>query len=319
MNYFIGNYSIMPTQNMHERECRDVFKLFFSKCAILCILMTAFTFPSLAFPAELTSSITVTAPYIEKKPISSNASAGDFNRAYFNGYVTDFQNIVTAPARWDVSHWIGAAIVTGIAAGLYDNDAKIQQWVLNHKTTTTENLGDNVTAVGLTYTPVLLGGMYLYGYVADDSKMRKTVLLTVESVVLTGVFVQALKYSTQRHRPYTGDGPHAWDGLGLHGSNSKFSFPSGHASTDFAIASVIASEYDNFIVPPLAYTIATITALNRISHNDHWSTDVFVGSAIGYLVGKTIVASHRNGKESDLSLSPIINGGELGMALTYRF
>jgi hypothetical protein len=261
----------------------------------------------------------VTARHVQETQNASNASAVEFNREYFKGYVADFQNIVTAPARWDLSHWIAAGIVTGIAAGLYDNDAKIQQWVLNHKTTTTDNLGDNVTSVGLTYTPVLLGGMYLYGYVADDSKMRKTVLLTVESVVLTGVFVQALKYATQRHRPYTGDGPHTWDGLGLHGSNSKFSFPSGHASTDFAIASIIASEYDNFIVPPLAYGIATITALNRISHNDHWSTDVFVGSAIGYLAGKTIVASHRNGKESALSLAPIINGGDLGMVLTYRF
>jgi len=319
MNHMVGNYGIMRTQNTHERECRNVFKLFFSTCTILCVLITAFTFPSLAFAEELTSTITVTARHFREEQDTSNVSAVEFNREYFKGYVTDFQNIVTAPARWDLSHWIGAGIVTGIAAGLYDNDAKIQQWVLNHKTTTTDNLGDNVTSLGLTYTPVLLGGMYLYGHVTDDSKMRKTVLLTVESVVLTGVFVQALKYSTQRHRPYTGDGPHAWDGLGLHGSNSKFSFPSGHASTDFAIASVIASEYDNFLVPPLAYSIATITALNRISHNDHWSTDVFVGSVIGYLAGKAIVASHRNGKESDLSLAPMINNGELGMVLTYRF
>ena len=104
-----------------------------------------------------------------------------------------------------------------------------------------------------------------------------------------------------------------------HVNDNGDSFPSGHASTDFAIASIIASEYDNFIVPPLAYGIATITALNRISHNDHWSTDVFVGSEIGYLAGKTIVASHRNGNESALSLAPSINGGDLGMVLTYRF
>jgi hypothetical protein len=261
----------------------------------------------------------VTTRQVQEEQNKSNAPFVEFNREYFKGYVTDFKNIVTAPARWDLAHWIGAGIVTGIAAGLYDNDAKIQRWVLKHKTTTTDNLGDNVTSVGITYTPVLLGGMYLYGYVADDSKMRETVLLTVESVVLTAVFVQALKYATQRHRPYTGDGPYAWDGIGFHGSNSKFSFPSGHASTDFAIAAVIASEYDNYIVPPLAYSIATITALNRISHNDHWSTDVFVGSAIGYLAGKTLVASHLTGKVNDLTLAPMINNGELGIVLTYRF
>jgi hypothetical protein len=319
MNYFVGNYGIMRTQNTHKRECRNVFKPFFSNCTILCVLITAFTFPSFAFAEEPTSTITVTARHVQEKQNTSNTSTVEFKREYFKGYVTDFQNIVTAPARWDSSDWITAGIVTGIAAGLYDNDAKIQQWVLDHKTTTTDNIGDNVTSLGLTYTPVLLGGMYLYGYIADDNKMRKTVLLTVESVVLTVVFVQTLKYATQRHRPYTGDGPHTWDGLGLHGSNSKFSFPSGHASTDFAIATVIASEYDNFFVPPLAYGIATITALNSISHNDHLSTDVFVGSAIGYFAGKAIVASHRNSKESDLSLTPMISNGELGMVLTLRF
>ncbi len=162
--------------------------------------------------------------------------------------------------------------------------------------------------------------MYLYGHIEDNSKMRKTVLLTVESVVLTVISVQTLKYAVQRHRPYTGDGPHAWDGFGgLHGSNSRFSFPSGHAASDFAIATVIASEYDNFIVPPLAYAIAAITAVNRVSRNEHWSSDVLVGSAIGYFAGKAIVASHPNGKKSDLSLAPMINSGELGMVLTYRF
>lgn len=290
-----------------------------SKYSILACLILSFTLPAVVSADELTSSITVTTRQVRVEQNKSNAPFVEFNREYFKGYVTDFKNIVTAPARWDLAHWIGAGIVTGITAGLYDNDAKIQRWVLNHKTTTTDNLGDNVTSVGITYTPVLLGGMYLYGYVADDRKMRETVLLTVESVVLTAVFVQALKYSTQRHRPYTGDGPHAWDGIGFHGSNSKFSFPSGHASTDFAIAAVIASEYDNYIVPPLAYSIATITALSRISHNDHWSTDVFVGSAIGYLTGKTLVASHLTGKVSDLSLAPMINNGGTGIILTYRF
>jgi membrane-associated phospholipid phosphatase len=132
------------------------------------------------------------------------------------------------------------------------------------------------------------------------------------------VVVQTLKYATGRHRPYTGDGPRAWDGPGIH-SDDALSFPGGHASTAFSIATVIASEYDNIIVPILAYGIATLTALNRVEHNAHWPSDIVVGSAIGFFTGKLVVASHQKSKENNLSLNPILIDGQVGMALTYRF
>jgi len=317
MHDFAGNYVMMLPQNSSEGSA-IVSNYLLSKYAVLCVLITSISFP--AFADELTSLITVTVQQGQTKQRTTNATNVEFNRDYFKGYVTDFKNIVTAPARWDSSDWITAGIVTSIAAGLYDNDMKIQKWALDHKTTTTSNIGDEITYYGHgKFTPVIIGGMYLYGHVADDGKMRETALLSVESFVLTSVFVQTLKYSTHRHRPYTGDGPYAWDGFRIHGSNDSYSFPSGHSSSAFAVATVIASEYDNTWVPPLAYSIAAITALNRVSHNAHWSSDIFVGSAIGYFTGKAIVASHRNGRDSDFSLAPVIDDGELGMVLTFRF
>jgi len=293
---------------------------FFAKYRICCVLIAALLFPAFASADELTSTTTVTQQQGQSKQRTLNEKNVEFNKDYFKGYVTDFKNVVTAPARWDSSDWITAGIITGIAVGLYENDAKIQKWVLDHKTTTTNNIGDDVTDFGHgKFTPVILGGMYLYGHVADDGKIRKTVLLSAESFVLTGVLVQTIKYATHRHRPNTDDPPHTFDGPSLSGTSSNSSFPSGHASSAFAVATVIASEYDNSFVPPLAYSIAVITALNRVSHNAHWSSDAFVGSAIGYFTGKAIVAFHRNGKESDLSLAPLISDGELGMVLTYRF
>jgi membrane-associated phospholipid phosphatase len=303
---------------MHERESRNVFICFLSKYCFLCFLITAYAFPVVSSADEVLSTTTVTSQQGEPKQITLSEKNVEFHKGYFKVYVTDCKNLVTAPARWDSSDWLTAGIFTGIAAVLYNNDAKIQKWVLDHKTSTTDNIGDTVTSWGLTYTPILLGGMYLYGHFADDPKMRKTVLLTIESVVMTVVSVETLKYAVQRHRPYTGDGPHAWDGIG-HGSNSRLSFPSGHAAADFAIATVIASEYDNYIVPPLVYTIASITGLTRIAKNDHWSSDVFAGAAIGYFTGKLLVTSHRNDKEDNLSFAPMINDGGFGMMLTRRF
>jgi len=287
---------------------------------MLCFLIVSFISPAFVSADEFTSSITVTTPQVREHQAASNEAPVAFNINYFKGYGTDLKSIVTSPVRWDTTDWITATLVSGAAIGLYENDVKIQKWVLDHKTTTTNNIGDTVTDFGHgKYTPVILGGMYLYGHVTADDKFGKTVLLSVESFVLTGVFVQTIKHAAHRHRPNTDDPPHTFDGPSFHSTSSNSSLPSGHASSAFAVASVIASEYDNFFVPPLAYSIAAITALNRVSHNAHWMSDIFVGSAIGYFTGKAVVASHRNNKKGDLDLTPIAGNGLTGMILTYSF
>jgi membrane-associated phospholipid phosphatase len=319
MLHFAGEYGIMRTQNTSEQESRTVSHYVFLKYSILCFLIMSFTFPAFASADELTSSSTVTTREVREKPDPLNEAPVEFNKDYFNGYVTDFKSMIASPARWDTSHWITATLLTGATILLYENDAKIQKWALDNKTTTSNDIGDKATMAGCgVLTIPIVGGMYLYGALADDGKMRKTSLLSVESFVLTAVVVQTLKYATGRHRPYTGDGPRAWDGPGIH-DDAELSFPGGHASTAFSIATVIASEYDNIIVPTLAYGIATLTALNRVTHNYHWMSDVFVGAAIGYFTGKAVVASHRNGMENKLSFTPILNDGGLGIILTYRF
>jgi hypothetical protein len=85
-----------------------------------------------------------------------------------------------------------------------------------------------------------------------------------------------------------------------------------------AVATPIATKYDNSLVRPLSYGIAVITVLNRVSHNAHWSSDVFVVSAIGSIQkGDCGTAPGRHGK--NLRLDPMVNEGALGMVLTYRF
>lgn len=289
------------------------------KFGITCLLITSFTFPAFAAADELISSITATTRQVREKQDAAQEAPVEFNKDYFKGYGTDLKRMVTSPARWDSTDWITATLLAGTAVVLYDNDAKIQKWALDHKTSTSDKIGDNATLAGNgVLTIPIVGGMYLYGYLADDGKMRKTSLLTVESFILTGVVVQTLKYGAGRHRPYTGDGPYAWDGPGVH-HGAELSFPGGHASAAFSVATVIASEYDNIIVPTLSYGIAAITALNRVTHNAHWTSDIFVGSAIGYFTGKLVVVSHRGSTVNNLSLAPIVTDNGPGILLTYRF
>ncbi len=239
----------------------------------------------------------------------------ELNGDYFMGYLTDTGNILTSPARWSRSDWLEASLVTGIAVGLYTQDDHLQRWVQKHKNAATSNLSDDAKKIYLLSYPALVG-LGAYGYLGPDTKAKTTFLLSAESFVITGAFVQVLKHTTGRHRPYTGD-PHDTWSFGYTGNGSYQSFPSGDASAAFSIATVVATEYDNMIVPPLVYGVATLIALERVHNNAHWSSDVFAASAIGYFTGKAVVASHA--RQSNLSFEPLIDGKDRGVLISGRF
>ncbi|MBI4008947.1 phosphatase PAP2 family protein [Candidatus Roizmanbacteria bacterium] len=69
---------------------------------------------------------------------------------------------------------------------------------------------------------------------------------------------------------------------------SDFSFPSGHATTSFAIATVF-SLFDKKR-RYLYYIIAGLIGLSRIYLGIHYLFDVVAGAIIGYTISKTILA-----------------------------
>jgi membrane-associated phospholipid phosphatase len=166
-----------------------------------------------------------------------------------------------------------------------------------------------------------LGIFYLCGVIWKNKKAKETGLKGLESFVITAVYTQVIKQETHRHRPYQDNppNPHAWDGpfswggdYGMFGYNS---FPSGHSSTAFSIATVIAMEYwDTKWVPLICFGLAGLTATYRLAMNDHWASDVLFGSALGFAIG-SMVYFNTNKK---LQIIPVSSTG-IGATLIYRF
>ena len=59
-------------------------------------------------------------------------------------------------------------------------------------------------------------------------------------------------------------------------------FPSGHAATAFAAATVIGSNSRRLAIP--AYALAAVVAWSRVYVGVHWPLDVIGGAALGTLV-----------------------------------
>ncbi len=144
-----------------------------------------------------------------------------------------------------------------------------------------------------------LVGSRLYGggLLFEKDEVRETGLMVFESGLFSGVVTSFLKVSFGRERPYVSGDKFKFHPFNF-GGNKFYSLPSGHATLSFAISTVLASKFENTFVKILIYTPAVLTALARVYNNQHWFSDVFLGSAIGYFSGVYIVNAHKkfNGK-----------------------
>lgn len=144
---------------------------------------------------------------------------------------------------------------------------------------------------------VYLVGRYAVRRAPGESRTNKVSHLgldLIRAAVVSQAFTQAIKYTARRDRP-TGE---------------CCAFPSGHASSSFAAASVLER--------PLGYrgawptlVIASYVAASRLHDNRHFLSDVVFGSALGIATGWTVVGRHGR---SDYSMAPVPTRGGVMIA-----
>lgn len=241
------------------------------------------------------------------------------NRDYWRSYVSDGLNFATAPARWDGWDWAKAGFVVGGTAAFYVFDERLMTWVQNNRSQTSNEIADVAKQFGNElYVLPGLALLYGYGHWADDKRMRKTTLLGFESWFYSSLVTTALKQSFHRNRPKEGGGYDQWGGPSL--SSEHLSFPSGHASTAWSVATVIATEYDDcWLIPPAAYTAATMVSLARMNDAEHWASDVFFSSATGFFIGKALTKWHRDDAYGRLTVLPYYDGQTAALYIDYEF
>jgi len=98
--------------------------------------------------------------------------------------------------------------------------------------------------------------------------------------VATGMLIfHKVKRVFRRRRPRDIE-PHCWAHIV---TRDKFSFPSGHSTTAFAVALSLGSFYPACL--PLLLLLAANVAVSRVAVGMHFVSDVLAGSAIGSLLG----------------------------------
>ena len=144
----------------------------------------------------------------------------------------------------------------------------------------------NVLIGGFIAAPVALYG---YGHFHESAHAREAGILSGEALLDGVVVEQGMKLIFWRERP-------AVDNARGHffqtSTGVDSSFPSSHSVLAWAAASSIASEYPSRWTQFFVYSAATGVSLTRVMGQEHFPSDVLVGSAAGWLIGHYVTHRH---------------------------
>ena len=181
------------------------------------------------------------------------------------------------------------------------------QWVKKSSSLITQ-LGSDPFNLGL------IGSFYLGGTLLKDDRARETARLSLKSLLHAIVISRGLKYIFRRQRPYVENGVDRW--FNHEGKSDYYSFPSGHTTTAWSVATVIAGMYkDKPAVPVICYSLATLVGLSRLVENKHWTSDVLVGAVLGYSIGRFVLRKYHN----RFNITPLLSSKRLGVSVSYVF
>jgi len=220
---------------------------------------------------------------------------------------------VMAPARFTFKDWLITGMTLGGIGILMIFDEDLQESMQNHRSRATDEVskiakpfGDGKVAV-----PIFLG-LSLVGGVLDRSSLKDFGATALDSLAVAGIFTEALKVAFGRARPIKGKGSGSYDPF-----SSRDSFPSGHTSVAFAMATDFSDQYKGHqAVPILSYSLAGLVGFSRINDNEHFASDVLAGAALGIATAKLVLRRHQNRR---LSLVPQISEDHQGLAIHYRW
>jgi membrane-associated phospholipid phosphatase len=230
-------------------------------------------------------------------------------------FADDTGYVFTAPTRWDGDDWLAAAGTVGLAIGTTAFDRSIRDSVQAHRSARLDRFSRGFEHMGADYSFVVLAGLEGYHFLADDRRSQAVFVDGLAaSLIASGFIAPVLKYSVGRERPSDTGNPYRFRPFTNHNS-----FPSGHTTQAFAIATVLAAHYPAWWVEVLAYGSAGLVGYCRVEQNAHFTSDVVAGALIGWSVARAVVKHNDEARAPKFTLVPYSNGRSSGLLFAKTF
>ncbi len=202
-------------------------------------------------------------------------------------FLHDQAGIWTSPLWASDGQDVMGALFVASAGALGCEDTNIMQHhflnqtTANHANTASTGLTGLIAAAPIAY--------YGIGHLVHNPGAVQTGVLAGEAMIDSLAVNEVFKISSRRERPTVDDakGRFFQPDVGFDSS-----FASNHSVVAWASATVIASESNQFLVKIAAYGLATGVSAARVIGRDHFPSDVYVGSAVGWMIGRYVIHHH---------------------------
>ena len=216
----------------------------------------------------------------QKPPAAVGEEGKKPTRGFFSSLGHNLKDDVKHLPRLNSVYWLAGGGAAALA--IHPLDDNINSHFAG--TGTSDKLWKPGQVIG--NTGFLLGAgtaAYLIGRANKHDRLQHLGMDEIEAELLAAGIVLGLKESVRRPRPERAEVTQA----------TGFSFPSGHAASTFAAATVLQQHLGYKAGLP-TYLVASYVAMSRLHENVHNASDVVFGAAVGIVVGRTVTWHGRN-------------------------
>ena len=255
-----------------------------------------------------------------QQPTANSQQSGSYIKSYWHSGLT----VLGQPLHYDWKDWsvFGGIATATTLAFVYDDEIfnYIDKTFTNSQSNTISQYSDIygeelfiVPSIALTYG---------IGAIAKDTRLKNMSLATLQSFIFAEVASAGIKVLTCRERPDANSqqptaNSQSW--LGPFATFESTSFVSGHSTRAFALATTVAGFYpEKKWIGIVSYSLATMTSLGRVISKEHWTSDVIVGAALGYFIGRGVVKfNEKIGNINQVKIEPIATNYGVGIAVRF--
>jgi membrane-associated phospholipid phosphatase len=232
---------------------------------------------------------------------AQNVVLGDSVQPYkynFSQFGNETWDFVKQPTKWEGSDWLKIGLISaGTFLIIETADQPIRDAVLKDQRYSKSVPIEFGRVWGEIYMPVVFfGGFAIHSLITDDNETRKIAYEIGQASIYAGALSFILKLAFGRSRPYLNEGPTHFAPFASIFNQDNKSLPSGHATVAFVISTVLSRNVKSPVLKVLAYLPAALTLVSRVYQDQHWTSDVFLGGAVGYFVATWVVDQHENNK-----------------------
>ncbi|RJP67546.1 MAG: phosphatase PAP2 family protein [Ignavibacteriales bacterium] len=202
------------------------------------------------------------------------------------------------PTKWDGNDWLTLGVISAGTFLLMETvDQPVRTAVLKDRRYYKSFPIEFGRIYGDLYSPcVLFGGFAIHSLITDDIGTRKIAYEIGQASLYAGALTFLLKLAIGRSRPYMNEGTTSFHPFSSIFINDDHSFPGGHTTAAFVLSTVLSRNAKPVWLKVLAYVPAALTFFSRIYQDKHWTSDDFLGGAIGYFIATWVVDKHENNK-----------------------